>query len=516
MVEFMNPIIEKIRSNAEICQKNTSIIMETLTEISPSDGVLFDFNTIVEGTIGTVSDVLSRTMICCNMLIDLVKNVDNNIFIIPKNAINNIHNTLIQLTETINNILTLLQQTNKIQISRIDYPSMIFVRQDNNSSLLNLGPDIKKIDSNIDAILSIYLQISNVIDSKTSSNLDVFVDSIRGSINEIHNVRRELLNELRAARSKSTQIGNKNSEIEEKLNQTNKYINEISESYKNLKEKEQQINILHNKLIEIDVKSSTLSESISSYQEKFNAFDRLLDERIKNFENGKRDLEKLIDNSQVTISNKSESLNKIENELRNIASQSQHILGNATAAGLASMFREAGKRLKWPLIASHIIFYVSVTLLIFSLLIVLDGIPFIRGYIELPHVTPPSGVSTADAIIFIFGSVLVRFVLILPGLLLAGFATRWHRSLQQLSEEYMHKEAVSASVPGFKGETEGDLREVIPAAAFENLLSYKGNYASSDGTSLKNQKWLERLIRRPIERAIDLAVKNKKDIGKED
>ena len=62
----------------------------------------------------------------------------------------------------------------------------------------------------------------------------------------------------------------------------------------------------------------------------------------------------------------------------------------------------------------------------------------------------------------------------LPGLLLAGFASRWHKRVSSEKDLYGYKKTVAAALPGFKAEIEREdadkYTKAITAEAFERLL----------------------------------------------
>ncbi|MGO4389079.1 hypothetical protein AB4Y85_16230 [Microvirga sp. 2YAF29] len=108
--------------------------------------------------------------------------------------------------------------------------------------------------------------------------------------------------------------------------------------------------------------------------------------------------------------------------------------------------------------------------------------------------------STGTAAIQAFTNMASRFLVILPGLLLIGFAAKRHSALFRLREQYSHKWAIAASVEGFKTQAPA-YQEQIAAAVFTELLTNPGHTSTQD-SSTKNNGFLDRLIKPAVERTL--------------
>lgn len=97
-----------------------------------------------------------------------------------------------------------------------------------------------------------------------------------------------------------------------------------------------------------------------------------------------------------------------------------------------------------------------------------------------------------------------RGLLILPALLLAGFAAHRHSALFRLREEYSHKYSMAASVQGFKIQAPS-FQEPIAAAVFTELLHNPA--ATMDKLQSANRNgFVDKLIMPRVEEALKRAT----------
>jgi hypothetical protein len=100
-----------------------------------------------------------------------------------------------------------------------------------------------------------------------------------------------------------------------------------------------------------------------------------------------------------------------------------------------------------------------------------------------------------------FSNLASRFLVILPGLLLIGFAARRHAALFNLREQYSHKWAIAASVEGFKTQAP-NYKEPIAAAVFTELLANPAQTIDQQFNRRKNG-FIDRLIKPVVDRTLE-------------
>ncbi len=101
--------------------------------------------------------------------------------------------------------------------------------------------------------------------------------------------------------------------------------------------------------------------------------------------------------------------------------------------------------------------------------------------------------------------------MLLPGLLLVGFAARRHRALFRLREMYLYKFTVAASLAGFKGEAP-EHEQAVAAAAFEQLLFNPVTYMEKEEPPSRKDGRLRRWLKKIIKDAWD-EMQSPKDPG---
>ena len=499
----------RIKAQCTTIEKSGPALVKKLGTLSPDSGENLDSATIVPNTIGTIDDVLSRMLVAVGYAKQLTATKPEAFLLISKASIVAVEKHLDVFSSVIGAIDGVLIELETWGLSRIDLPNIQLIRRDNNTEAINLSDKLGQIDGASDNLLHATHQILSVVGSKKLEPFIGVASTFRELIKDLQASKQDLANIRRAAKTSGTQAENTIATINQNVEEINNKLIVATENSDAIVAQKNVADGVISEINAIQTQALTLKGTVTQFQVDFEDFDRRLSDRLATFDKGEEALELLVVEKSKELIDLTSQTKVLKQELEKIEKDSKHVLGNATAAGLSSKFRSAGRRLRWPLIASHIIFYISIIAIFGSILVVFDAIPSLRGIVQLPSLSPPTGTATADAILFVFGSVLTRFVFLLPGLLLAGFAARWHRALQRLSEEYMHKESVAASVPGFKEESGKAFEEAIAAAAFENMLKNPAATFQSPHPTDKRDGWLSRFIKKPIREIIQEAMEIK-------
>lgn len=505
--------LERIRSFHKELPKSVNQVFARLQNLMATSGESLDMSSVVPNTTGSVAEIITRLQAAIDISKQISKLSAADLLLIPKGNVRGTDNQLDKINSSINNIYSRLNSLEKEWgLNRIDYPNLHLIRQDNDQVGLDLGAELTTLDSCADSLLQNLYAITNVVSSDGFGGFSSSLNSIRQMLDELGDVKKELSDTRKASRTYKTQIENNASAIKEEHDQVRSVVTELE---KIREETQQKISDISNQLDDgrtVVEKAEALSQQVEQHHESYQEFERKLAERNRAFEDGKAKLEDLLGKRTDDLNNLVNELKALEGQISALKTESEHVLGHATAAGLASYFRNAGKRLHLPLLLSHVAFWISVGILGFSVLIIFDAVPSLRDNIQLPPITYQAADSEPNAF-YVFIAIVSRFVVLLPGLLLAGYSVRWQKSLQRLSEEYTHKETVAASVPGFKEEAGEQFEHAIAAVAFENMLSNSQRNSNEEPAHRRQGSWLNRLIAKPLSDVVDQALSKKEKAG---
>lgn len=177
---------------------------------------------------------------------------------------------------------------------------------------------------------------------------------------------------------------------------------------------------------------------------------------------------------------------------------SKEALSWTTAEGLASSFAISAEELKTPLVVSMWVFYLSIALLFISALVAFNGIPLLRGLIDVPKLPITTGEIDATLLAAMLSVISIKISVLIPAVLLITFSSRRHRALFHQHQLYVYKKTIASALPGFKEHAEAH-QDAMAAAAFARLLFNPQEDASRDltrdaGGQWWLSKWLERVI----------------------
>lgn len=210
--------------------------------------------------------------------------------------------------------------------------------------------------------------------------------------------------------------------------------------------------------------ASSLKDEVEGYTEKFKSFDRQLENRNEDFEQGKEKQKELF-----------ASFKQQERSVASLIESSESMLKGATVAGLASSFSNAHTKLGNQLFWARVSFYVGISFLFLS------ALPLML-YLFLPILAPlmqtryPELASVVLALDTqremsgwqYLGQVLARVIILLPAAWLVSFSAIRHSSLFRLREHYAYKHSMAVSVEGFQKQATGYESE-IAALVLEQL-----------------------------------------------
>ena len=236
--------------------------------------------------------------------------------------------------------------------------------------------------------------------------------------------------------------------------------------------------------------AGTLQAEVTAYETTFRGFQNTLDARTKQLVSGDEELLRI-----------TKGFTDQQEAVASIIAQANTMLGSATVAGLSTHYDDRYEKLDKQVSAAKRSFYYSLAFLIFSVLLVLNFVHWDGLY--LPEAFPGVASDTPTGAIAVralsaFGA---RALVILPALLLAGFASKRHASLFRLREEYNHKFTAAASVNGFKAQAP-NYEEQIAGAVFQELLVNPAN-TMDDKRPERRNGFIDKIIGPRVEAALE-------------
>lgn len=194
-----------------------------------------------------------------------------------------------------------------------------------------------------------------------------------------------------------------------------------------------------------------------------------LEPKLMSFDENLASREKAHTDSLGKLSAATEGMTTARTELAQIIQDAKDVLGQATVAGLSREYANQATAINGQLTKARWAYYLSVGLLVLSVMLALGLLPF---WIASPLRPIPEwrlGTPTGAYVVQLLGALGSRILVILPAGLLAAFASTRHAALFRLREEYNHKKGLAASIDGFKAQAP-DYAEAMAAAVFQELV----------------------------------------------
>lgn len=229
--------------------------------------------------------------------------------------------------------------------------------------------------------------------------------------------------------------------------------------------------------------ATSLESEVEEYREKFQVFDRQLEDRNKDFAQGKAEQQNLFAN-----------LEQKKLSAENLLKQIEGLLPGATSAGLATAYNNrrvkaenSAKKYTWA-------FFLGLFVLALSALATVTQTlslwPFAWEFIKVE-----SAKEYLDKILF-------KLPLVIPVLWATLTVSKRRSEMQRLAEEYAHKEALAQSYEGFKQQIvelgKGD------DTLLRNLLDVVLRAISNNAAKTLDGKHGEKM---PLQEAVEEAIK---------
>lgn len=356
------------------------------------------------------------------------------------------------------------------------------------SGQFNLAEPLLELDGHIDSGIVQISQISFALGRKVAdfsqlvSELASAVDAAKSSHDHLQGVAKD----FEAMRKQLETIRDEGKSLKSSVEQTTKDIASIKEAAT----KESVDSATAVKTIrETAAQATGLKAQVEAYQAEFTKFGAALANRNSRYEKQQAEIDEL-----------EESLRSLVERAEEISEQSLDLLAGATTAGLAGSYstrqKALDKEVKWAKWGV----YAAVSILFLSIAIALNAIPKLNGIIQtngLASFLP----TESNAVLQWLTAFAFRFLIVLPGILLVGFALKRHAALFRLREQYTYKYTVAASVEGFRKQSK-EHESTIAAAAFQQLLFNPADKMDGDEERPHENSFVSKLLRPIVDRVL--------------
>lgn len=455
--------IVKIQQSAEDLNSSTTNLLTYFNEEAGDGATNFDASRLLHGSDVTFIDCVSRIQ----AIAGIAKKFDesSNHLMVPGARLIALQQGLERTQNALDALANQFRQSVKNGGGAHGFNYDNYHLQTVNGTNIDLRGQFKSFADSTEQLLEAFYQVLVILrPTKTAYRFQAVVDGLSElvdagtkKIQELNANNGKALKALQEVEASRTRLEAEAKEVSRLKGETEADRKTISEYLAETTSNKSNIDAIHSA-------ATKLKDQIKEYQEKFDSFDRQLDDRLGDLKNGKLGQQALF-----------QKFEDHELEVERLVKQSNSMLKGATVAGLASSFQEAHKTLGWQLFWARISFYFGIVFLFFCALPLLF-------YIFLPVLGPvlqnlfPELNGIADSFNDprdvsgwqYLGQVLARFVILLPAAWFVSFSAIRHSSLFRLREHYAYKYSMAVSVEGFQKQAEGYEGEVA-ALVLEQL-----------------------------------------------
>jgi hypothetical protein len=370
---------------------------------------------------------------------------------------------------------------------------------DNTSGILsgagnsaNIRAQLDTLQAKTDKALESYILLSAATQPKAVGSFAGASSAIAKKSAEASRLLEDLNKEANALRKRAQDLEAQATAVAQTQGEAQRLTEEIEKARRTSEENEQKILASSVAAEEARSKAASVDAQVQAYEDKFTQFQQALETREQAVKSGQERLTKL-----------QESLAQKEEQSNQLIEKATKMLGGATIAGLSATYHTKANGVDKQLKLARCGFYGAMAFLFLSVLIALNQINLwglLAGTVT-PLPAPQPGMTASEIAVRTLASLGSRALVILPSLLLAGFAAHRHSALFRLREEYSHKEAMAVSVQGFK-EQAPSYQEPIAAAVFQELLSNPATSMDKPAPRRKPNGFVQRLISPLVDDAV--------------
>jgi hypothetical protein len=439
-----------------------------------------------------INDLTARVDALAGLCGDLSRTPADRFMLAPTSRVVALRDQLALLGESVRGLANNLANIpNWGGASRFDASAGVLHMHDGNT--IGIAQLIGDLQTKFDAALEPYLMIASAVQPRGIGTLAAASRTVTEKAIEAEKLFAELEKSKLAWASHLERIEAGKQNFDALDTEAKRVLEEVEKVRKTVDENATKVGVAVTVTEELRAEATTLEATITSYQDKFNSFEKLLEKRQTALDSGNEAL------SQLTG-----ELQKEKEKIVGLVSKAEEMLGGATTAGLASTYKGQADDVNGQLNTARSWYYVSIALLIASAAVALNllgsvgiGLPIFPSFTA----DTPTGTIAVQALSAL-GS---RGLLILPALLLAGFTSRRHAALFRLREEYSHKYTAAASVQGFKIQAP-TYDESIAAAVFAELLKNPAQSLDQPKAQRSKNSFLDRIILPRVDAALTKAA----------
>jgi hypothetical protein len=329
----------------------------------------------------------------------------------------------------------------------------------------NFAKILRNINVQVDAALEHYLKIAAASKTMSVVSPDSIVSELTNILNRLEGQSKKAQDLLSILSRESELLQKEKGKVEKLGAEVDRLKAESEKSRKSIAEYEADGLQKLTQLKSAATDSAKLLAGTQVLAPNLEDFSQKLDERTRLFAEAKSNEDLLI-----------RRLKERESEVARLNASAEAMLKGATVAGLASSFGEIRDKVTGELKSARRSFYWSLVFLAISVLplvvYVVPGLGFMKF---LSGEIKPSD--------FELGQVIVRALLLIPGIWFARFAAARHSALFRLREHYEYKYSIAASVEGFKMQAP-TFKDEIAATAFRELAFNPAD--KMDGTNTES------------------------------
>lgn len=482
----MTILLDELHSRAEELSNTTADLLKQSKDL-PAEAS----DWLVSGTT-TFAELLTKTGSVASLAAELAKTPEDRFLIAPTTRLISLRD---QLTAAQNAAANLTANLAKMEqwggVSRFEPNGQLYAT---NGTAINLGSLASALQSALDGTLEQYLLVAAAVQPRGIGTFAAASRVLSEKATEAAATVEQLTQSLNEWRAQIEQAKAQGTTIAKTETESRRNLEEIEKARRTIEENTAKATAAAASIEEVRTQAAALEAAVTGYQETFQAFQKQLDQREETLRKGNRSVGEL-----------EKALHEKDKQIGELIAKAEEMLGGATTAGLASAYKDQAEAVDLQLRDARTWYDGSIALLIVSVLAALNVFSALRlqiGLPALPSITPDMSAGTIA--VQALSALGTRALLILPALLLAGFAARRHAALFRLREEYAHKYTTAASVQGFQKQAP-TYNEPIAAAVFAELLKNPAASMDAKKSGRSRNSFLDRLIMPRVDEALKRA-----------
>jgi len=410
----------------------------------------------------------------------------NKLALAPTSRLQGLLNNLSALNQGIAAFTALLNTVGDVQ--GYDASSGVLSGSENNA---NVREHLDILQAASDKALEAYLIVAAAARPRGIGTFAAASNALAQSATEASELLESLKGEANALRKKAEQLESQAGSVAQTQGEAQRLTDEIEKARRTADENEQKILASSVAAEDARSKAASVEAQMQAYEDKFTAFQQTLETR-----------EEAIRTGQARLAGLEKGLTEKDGKADELIAKATKMLGGATIAGLSSTYHTKANDVDKQLKLARYGFYGAMAFLFFSVLIALNltNLGGLLTGVVTPLPAQQFGMTASEIAVRTLASLGSRALVVLPSLLLAGFAAHRHSALFRLREEYSHKEAMAVSVQGFK-EQAPTYQEPIAAAVFQELLANPATSMDKPAPRRKPNGFVQRLIAPAVEDA---------------